>query len=173
MRGKTPKPGYLQLLEGNKNRRTKEQLKDIAKSEIKLGGKKFKASEMIKADAVALKKWKSLIKTYLDYDIDFISDSDSGAIEQYCMSYAMVVRLEKAKAEIMDEGKKKGKKNIEIIAYIDKLDIQKAIDTQVKIMLPLSDRLFLNPVSKIKGLRKKQEPKIDKTNKYEKQFGEI
>lgn len=167
MKGKTPKPAYLQLLEGNKNRRTKKQLKDIAESEIKLGSKKFKASEMIKADSIALKKWNVLIKTYQDYDIDFISDSDSGAIEQYCMSYATVARLEKAKAKII----KNNRGAIDILKLTE--DIQKAIDTQVKIMLPLSDRLFLNPVSKIKGLRKKAEPKVDKTSKYEQQFGEI
>ena len=169
LRGKTPKPRHLQLLEGNKNRRTKAELKDIAESEIKLGGKDFEASETIKADAIALRKWKSLIKTYLEYDIDFISDSDSGAIEQYCMSYAVVTRLERAKANIIK--KNKDKDEIVILALI--ADIQKAIDTQIKIMLPLSDRLFLNPVSKIKGLRKKQEPKVDKTSKYEQQFGGI
>ena len=166
-----PKPSYLQILEGNKNRKTKEQLKDIAESEIKLGGKDFEASEIIKADPIALKKWKSLIKTYLEYDIDFISDSDSGAIEQYCMSYAVVTRLEKAKAEIIKKAKKDKEPEVVILALT--ADIQKAIDTQVKIMLPLSDRLFLNPVSKIKGLRKKQEPKVDKTSKYEQQFGGI
>ena len=169
MKGRTPKPAYLHLLDGNKNRLTKKQLKDIAKSEIKLGSKKFVASEMIKADPVALEKWKSLIKTYQDYDIDFISDSDSGAIEQYCMSYATVTRLEKAKAKIL----KTYKNEINELSIAKTEDIQKAIDTQVKIMLPLSDRLFLNPVSKIKGLRKKQEPKVDKTSKYEQQFGEI
>ena len=169
MKGRTPKPGYLQILDGNKNRLTKEQLKDIADSEIKLGGRNFKASEMIKADPIALKKWNSLIKTYQEYDIDFISDSDSGAIEQYCMSYANVVRLEKAKAEII----KKYKGEINELSIVQIEDIQKAIDTQVKIMLPLSDRLFLNPVSKIKGLRKKHEPKKDTTSKFEQQFGEI
>lgn len=169
MKGRTPKPGYLQLLECNKNRLTKAELKDIAESEIKLGGKNFEASEMIKADNIALKKWKSLIKTYQEYDIDFISDSDSGIIEQYCMSYSTVVRLEKAKAEIIKNNEKENA--IVVLALIE--DIQKAIDTQVKLMLPLSDRLFLNPVSKIKGLRKKKEPKIDKTSKYEKEFGNI
>jgi len=169
MKGKTPTPAYLQLLEGNKNRKTKKQLKDIAESEIKLGGKKFEASEMIQADDIALKKWNALIKTYLEYDIDFISDSDSGAIEQYCMSYATVVRLEKAKAEII----KKNEKEPAVVVLALVCDIQKAIDTQVKLMLPLSDRLFLNPVSKIKGMRKKQESKVDKSSKIEQQFGNI
>jgi len=169
MKGRTPKPAHLQLLDGNKNRLTKEQLKDIADSEIKLGGKNFVASEMIKADAIALKKWKSLIKTYQEYDIDFISDSDSGAIEQYCMSYANIVRLEKAKAEIL----KTYKNEINEFSITRIEDIQKAIDTQVKIMIPLSDRLFLNPVAKIKGLRKKREPKKDTTSKFEQQFGGI
>jgi len=164
MKGRIPKPPKLGVLEGNKKTRyTKAQLKDMEESQIKLGGKKFEASETIKANPVALKKWKSLIKTYQEYDIDFISDSDSGTIEQYCMSYSWVTYLEKVKAE-----KVKNKADEEDLA-----DIQKQIDNQVKIMLPLSDRLFLNPVSKIKGLRKKQEPKIDKESKFEKQFGDI
>lgn len=161
----------MHVYDGNKNRRTKAELKVIAESEIKLGGKKFEASEMIKADPVALKKWDSLIKTYQDYDIDFISDSDSGAIEQYCMSYSTNVKLEKVKRDAIKKLEKEGETELTIMSMIN--DIQKAIDTQVKIMLPLSDRLFLNPVSKIKGMRKQKEPQKQKPNKFNTAFGEI
>lgn len=166
MKGKTPQPVQLQIYSGNKNHKTKAQIKDMQESQVKLGGKKFTPSETIKNDEIALEKWNNLINTYLEYDIDFISDSDSGIIEQYCMAYATLVRLEKEKANLI---RLSNGMNISTVTE----DVQKAINTQVKLMIPLSDRLFLNPVAKIKGLRKKQEPKKDNKNKFEQQFGEI
>ena len=71
----------------------------------------------------------------------------------------------------MVEGKEKGKTNIEIIAYIDKLGIQSQINKLVDLSLRLFKALNLDPLSRLSALKNKREPKINMTSKYEQEFG--
>jgi phage terminase small subunit len=176
MGGRNGKPVALHLAQGNPNRLTKAEIARREKSEVKLGDNKLKCPEFMKSDVNAFAKWKEIVKIYKD--IDFVSSGDTGLLARYCMTFSEYQKLLKHRIKIdnidwldFDEqvdlekqvGEDMAERLINKINYILSVDgvlkIDAAINKKMDMLIKMEDRLFLNPLSKVKNVPKK-EPKL-------------
>jgi hypothetical protein len=129
MAGRPSKPVQLIKLEGNKDRRTKAELEFREKAERALyTGTTFKESPAVKADPVAHKEFLRLKKLYKN--IQFVDGLDEQMINRYCLLISQEQKLMES-------------------------DDFLALHKTREMILKLEDRLFLNPVSRIKAIPKK------------------
>lgn len=178
MGGRNAKPVQLHLAQGNPNRLTKSEIARRKQSEIKLGDHKLKCPEFVKNDVVAYAKWREITKIYKD--IDFVSSGDTGVLGRYCMTFSEYQKLLAHRARIdnldgldYDEheeieeqfGEKMTKELVNKINYILSVDgvlkIDTAINKKMDMLIKMEDRLFLNPLAKVKNVPKKETPKAD------------
>lgn len=193
MGGRNAKPIELHLLEGNPNRLTKKQIKERKDSEVKLGERKITCPDFVKNDVVALKKWKEILKIYAKSDL--VSSADEGLLGRYCKTYSEYQDLlrrrdvltnmegfdteeEEDILEILEDqfGKKQSKdiminKVLYILSMSGLLAIEKAINSKMDMLIKMEDRLFLNPLAKVKNVPKKEPPK--EATPFEREFGNI
>lgn len=158
--GRNAKPIALHIAQGNPNRLTKAEIEARKKSEIKLGEQKFKCPQFIKDDVIAYKKWKELIKEYkiaAENGIELLTSSDIGLLARYCKTFSEYERLLQRKNYEMELN--------EILA------LETAINKKMDMLIKMEDRLFLNPLAKVKNVPKK-EPQKEKDPLAEK-FGDI
>jgi hypothetical protein len=129
MAGRPSKPVQLIKLEGNKDRRTKAELEFREKAEKALyTGTTFKESPAVKADPVAHREFLRLKKLYKK--IQFVDGLDEQMINRYCLLVSQEQKLMES-------------------------DDFLALHKTREMILKLEDRLFLNPVSRIKAIPKK------------------
>jgi len=132
MPGRPSKPVQLIKLEGNKDRRTKAELEFREKMEQSLyTGTTFRESPAVKADPTAHKEFLRLKKLYKN--IQFIDGLDEQLINRYCL----LISQEQRMVERNDP------------------DEFVALHKTRELILKLEDRLFLNPVSRIRAIPKK------------------
>lgn len=178
--GRNGKPIDLHLAAGNPNRLTKEQIRQRQESEIKLGKSeldKLKPPEFVKNDTVAYSHWKQCMKEYkaaAEQDVDLLTSSDVGLLAMYCKTYAEYERLQKSyqtidkvayDCEFLDEYIEDSaefdtrvKKQLRAMVAVDGLlRIETAINKKMDMLLKMQDRLFLNPLAKIKNVPKPKE----------------
>ncbi|WP_409346751.1 terminase [Paenibacillus sp. MBLB4367] len=169
------------LAAGGKKHLTKAEIHERKQSEIKLGKSeldKLKPPLFVKNDTVAFGYWKQHIKEYksaADQGIDLMTTSDVGMLAIYCKTYAEYERLLNAyqridsiaknsgpveqymdDSEVFDEQVKRQLMNLVSIDGI--LRIESAINKKMDMLLKMQDRLFLNPLAKVKNVPK---PKKD------------
>ena len=155
--GRNAKPTELLLLEG-KTHLTKAQLEKRKAQEIKLKNQTIRADPMVMADKRALKEFKNLRKLYAE--IDFVGTLDSHIINQYCLSVAELDDLVMVLTGVreMMRSEDPAAKAAAIKNYL-------SIDTELRLkrteIMKLSDRLYLNPVSRTKNLPKREKPARD------------
>lgn len=192
--GRNAKPINLLVAQGKKNL-TKAEIEERKNSEIKLGSSqlnRIKVPDFIKDDIIAFKYWKQHLKEYKDaakQNIEILSSSDVGMLALYCKTYAEYERLLKSYQSIdkiiydsndlenyiedSDEFDYKVKSQLRSIIAIDGLlRIETAINKKMDMLIKMQDRLFLNPLSKVKNIPKpvKEEPK---TSKFDRMFGDV
>jgi phage terminase small subunit len=143
--GRNAKPIQLHLVDGNPNRLTKRQIADRKSSEIKIGEKKLRPPDFIKADPVALKKFREVVRLYSD--IDFITSADACIIGRYCKTFSEYVR---AVAE---------RDNYLLGDIDDTKKLDDAVNKKNELMTRLEDRIFLNALSRVKNVPKKEKKK--------------
>jgi phage terminase small subunit len=123
----------------------------------------------------ALDKWAEISVLYDGFD--FVSAGDSGLIARYCMTYAeyldLIVRRKRIDGIVQDSD--------DVFQYLDEndadfnwrirkklmdmcstgavLNIDTAINKKMEMLIKMEDRLFLNPLAKVKNVPKKQEEK--------------
>lgn len=188
--GRNAQPIDLLLAKGNKHL-TKTEIEHRKNSEIRIGEKKLQCPDFVKSDAEAHKKWKEIMKIYKD--IDFVSSGDAGLLGRYCKTFSEYKHLLKAYQRVSeihydcddlnealddtiiedDEEKAlfsyKVKKQIrDLFAIGAIMSIETAINKKMDMLIKMEDRLFLNPLSKVKNVPK-QEPEKEK-NDLEKEF---
>lgn len=161
MAGRHAKPVALHLAEGNPNRLTKEEIKQRQAAEVKLGDqdlKKLKKPSFITQDKIANKLWNDLIKEYksaTEQGVELLTRSDAGILALYCKTYSeyekLLVQHQRLEAITINEHL------IEALEII--LKVEAAINKKMDMLLKLQDRLFLNPLAKVKNIPKKPEPK--------------
>lgn len=173
MGGRNGQPIALHLAKGNPNRLTKAEIARREKSEVKLGDNKLKCPEFMKNDVVAFAKWKEITKIYKE--IDFVSSGDVGLLARYCMTFSEYQKLLQHRIKIdsidlldSDEQAELEKQVGEDMAislmnkinYILSVDgvlkIDTAINKKMDMLIKMEDRLFLNPLSKVKNVPKKE-----------------
>lgn len=148
------KPTDLIVIEG-KSHRTKQELEYRSEQEKRLRtGKKFQASKDVKADPEAYAKFKQLRKLF--GGIVFVEGLDETFINRYCLLHAETRRMEQQMREL--ENRASG----EDLGFEETLNLAKTImglDKQLMkrrdMLMHMEDRMFLNPVSRIKAIPKK------------------
>jgi phage terminase small subunit len=176
MGGRNAKPIGLHIAEGNPNRLTKKQIADRQESEVKVGSQKLTCPAYVKSDVVAFAKWKEVTKVYKG--VDFISSGDVGVLSRYCMTFSEYMRLLKVYQRVdnirfdsneldcyieeAEEFNYRVKKQLRDLITVDAiLKIENAINKKMDMLIKMEDRLFLNPLAKVKNVPKKEKEKSD------------
>lgn len=180
MAGRNAKPVALHLAEGNPNRLTKEQIQQRKDAEVKLGAqdlKKLKKPGYVSKDKIANRIWNELVKEYksaADQGVELLTSSDVGTLALYCKTFSeyerllvQYQRLENiaidehildeyiGRAEAVDEVNYKALRYLSQLASIEGiLKIETAINKKMDMLLKMQDRLFLNPLAKVKNVPK-------------------
>lgn len=188
MPGRNAKPIGLHLAGGNPSHLTKAEIESRKNAEVKLGEKdlaKLKKPAFVAKDKTASKLWNELIKEYksaAENGIELLSSSDVGMLAMYCKTYSeyerllvQYQRLENIKidehildeyigrAEEVDEVNYKALRFLSQLASIEGvLKLESAINKKMDMLLKMQDRLFLNPLAKVKNVPKpaKKEEKV-------------
>lgn len=194
MSGRNAKPISLHLAEGNPNRLTKEQIRQRQQSEVKLGEqdlKKLKKPSFISKDKIANKLWNDLIKEYqsaAEQGVELLTSSDVGTLALYCKTYSEYEYLVEARQKItnieidgweledyLDQVEDPDSSGYRALQYLSQLasvegvlKIENAINKKMDMLLKLQDRLFLNPLAKVKNVpkQKKEEKAPSKFAKF-------
>ena len=193
--GRNAKPIDLIMADGNKRHLTKAEIEHRKNTEIRFGNDKLVCPKHIKNDKIAYAKWKELIRLYKDFD--FVASGDIGMLGRYCMAYSEYMDLLERRTMVcqlmpkvdddeneliedqLDAGNvhpKRIQKMIEKYEYILSIggiiSLDKAINAKMDALVKMEDRLFLNPLAKIKNVPKKP-PEEEKTELDQNGFGDI
>jgi phage terminase small subunit len=148
--GRNAKSIDLHLADGNPNRLTKAEIEARRQAEVKLGAtdfKKLKPPAFVENDVVAFRYWKQHIKEYkeaAEEGIEILTTADIGQLALYCKSYSdyeNLLKMQNDKHELNDA-----------------LKLQTSINKKMDMLLKMQDRLFLNPLARVKNVPKR-EPK--------------
>jgi len=181
MGGRNAIPIQLHLQNGNKRHLTKSEIDQRQKAEVRLGNKKLKCPDFVKNDIAAFEKWKELTKLYKD--VDFVSSGDVGTLARYCKTFSEYQDLLAAQQRVKEihydckelddfisdfdsNGKnlfayKVQKQLRDLFSIGGILAIETAINKKMDLLIKMEDRMFLNPVSKIKNIPKKEQKEED------------
>lgn len=180
MPGRNAKPIGLHLAEGNPNRLTKEEIEARKAAEVKLGEKdlaKLKKPTFVVKDKAAAKLWNELIKEYKSaakQGIELLTSSDIGMLAMYCKTFSEYEKLlvqyqrienividEDVLHEFIDGAVVADQVNYKALQYLSQLaslegilKIETAINKKMDMLLKMQDRLFLNPLAKVKNVPK-------------------
>lgn len=160
---------------------TKKEIEERRQAEVKFGAgeiEKLVPPPFVLNDVIAFGYWKQHIKEYRDAaknGVEILRTSDAGLLARYCKTEADYERLlksyqsidkiafdsEKLDDFIDDEDNEfsyKVKLQLRAMIAVDGLlRIETAINKKLDMLLKMEDRLFLNPLSKVKNVPKKQE----------------
>jgi phage terminase small subunit len=167
--GRNAQPIALVRANGRKHL-TKAEIAAREKSEIKLGDQKLSCPAFVKNDVVSYAKWKEITKIYKD--IDFVSSGDIGLLARYCMTFSEYLKLLDQKMKIerfeIDYEKLLEHFDPELLEGLDAffhmgpvMLLDNAINKKMDQLLKMEDRLFLNPLAKVKNVPKKEKERTD------------
>lgn len=166
--GRNAKPIELLMANGKKHL-TKAEIEQRKENEIKLGDRKLICPSYIKNDANAYKKWKEIIKIYKE--IDFVSSGDVGVLARYCMTHSEYLELLERRnridkltedsediEEYINDNEEFSyrirKKLLDMVSTNAVLSLDTAINKKMDMLIKMEDRLFLNPLAKVKNVPK-------------------
>jgi phage terminase small subunit len=154
---------------------TKQEIADRQAAEIKIEGGTLRCPDFVKSDPVAFKRWRELKKLFRGFV--FVAEADSGCVARYCKTWSEYLSLLSRRARIAEmdypetddaieqevedhEGKRRARKFWEKMEYIMStpglIAIDKAINAKLAELDRLDDRLFLNPLAKVRNVPKKK-----------------
>jgi phage terminase small subunit len=186
MSGRNAKTIGLHLAEGNPSHLTKAEIEARKESEVKLGEKelsKLKKPSFVTKDKAANKLWNELIKEYksaAQQGVELLTSSDVGMLALYCKTFSEYERLLGAYQRVdkiaehtdslydyimeQDDYVMKAMASLADLASIDGiLKIETAINKKMDMLLKMQDRLFLNPLAKVKNVPKPAKPPVKKS----------
>jgi phage terminase small subunit len=155
MPGRRAKPLSLHISGGNKSHLTAQEISDREKSEIKFGDFNFKPTARLRQNKTAHKKWREIISLYRQGNVDFVTTSDSGMIERYCLTYAEYYGM----LDVVIEIEARGMDKTATQQFIDGMGLGASINKKLDALTKMEDRLFLNPLAKIRNVPKPAEKK--------------
>lgn len=190
---KHAQPIDILVAKGNKHL-TKSEIQHRKESEIKLGAgeiTKLKKPSFISKNKMANATWNQLIKEYksaAEQGIELLTSSDVGLLAIYCRTFSEYQHLLDARQKIenieidedvLDEfigrGEMEYDTNLKALRYLSQLSsiegilkIESAINKKMDMLIKMQDRLFLNPLAKVKNIpkQKKEEKPISKFAKF-------
>ena len=135
----------------------------------------MRCPDYVKRDIQAFKKWKEIIKVYKD--VNFVSSGDIGMLARYCMTHSEYLRLLDTRNRITSlqiDWKKYSDllpedfrfAIYELLESSVDLQLESAINKKMDMLIKMEDRLFLNPLSKVKNV-----PQKPKESKAPSKFG--
>lgn len=152
--GKPAKPLKILQFEGNA-KLSKAEIRERAAGEIKLGGLSFSPPPRVRSDPTARAKWKNLMQIYATpHGRELVSSADIDSLASYCLAWSAFCR-------VSDEYF--ASKNIDILPEFRK---------QLEIVTKLSDKLFLNPLARVRNVLKNP-PKLEPTQLETSGFGGV
>lgn len=174
----------IEIVKANgKKHLTKSEIEHRKKSEIKFGTKDLICPDYILDDEQALEKWAEVINLY--DGVDFVSSGDNGMLARYCMTHSEYLDLLKRKKRLNDIADDSDdveeyicnseefdyrirKKLLDMVSTSSLLSIENAVNKKLDTLIKMEDRLFLNPLSKVKNVAqpKKEEEKPSKFLKF-------
>lgn len=155
MGGRNAMPVALQVLQGNPNRLTKEDIEFRQDAQIELGNDVFKCPDYIRKNKIANKKWKEIVKLYRCNGTQIASSADVGIISRYCLAHSEYVTMVKMREEFykeLDYMEYSIKKRFELLKDSQ---IEQQINKKSELLLKMENNLFLTPLAKIKNIPKK------------------
>lgn len=179
--GRPAQPVELHLLKGNIRHLTKAEIEERKKAQVQLGEHRLVCPAYVKANKAAHRKWKEIAKLYKD--IDFVSSADVGMMARYCVAFAEYLDLVGHRAKVaaieidVDDaadavealavkyGTRRAERLFAKVEYLlsvnGLLAIDKAINAKMQTLVQMEDRLFLNPLAKVRNIPKREEPQKD------------
>lgn len=175
MAGRRGQPIDILVAKGKKHL-TNEEKKRRKEGEIKIGKSKFICPEFVLKDPKALEKWTEVMGLYKD--VDFVSSGDTGYIARYCKTFSEYLKLIDRISRIKDisedscdledyindsdEFDNRVKKQLmDMISTDAALRFEAAVNKKQDLLIKMEDRMFLNPLSKVRNVPKKDPVKAD------------
>ena len=170
MAGRRAQPLSIIKAKGKSHHITKKEAERRKKAEIKVDDKKLKIPDYVKIDTEAFKKWKEIVALYKN--IDVVTAIDSTTLGRYCKHHSEYLYLLKQKQLIENLEIKWEDYCMPVTEFVSdgitrffKLDplmkLENLINKKSQLLITLEDRLFLNPVSRIKNVPKKEKEEKD------------
>lgn len=159
--GRNAQPIEIIQAKGKSHHLTKAEIAARKEAEIKLGAadlSKIKLPTFIENDVIAFKRWKECVKDYKEAaknGFEVLTTSDVGTLAMYCKAWSeheMLLNLHRDNYTL-DEA----------------LKLQTAINKKRDLIIKMEDRLFLNPLAKVRNVPKREKKKAD--NPMENDFG--
>ncbi|MDR2593014.1 MAG: P27 family phage terminase small subunit [Chitinispirillales bacterium] len=122
-----------------KNRMSKKRIAERTTVPIILGTSRIAMPPEVEADPIAKEKWAALAKIYKG--TDYITSADGEIIAQLCLLYSDVADLRRLLTE-----------DPVVPNPVDRLVIHSKIDSKVRLIATLGEKLFLNPLVRKRGL---------------------
>jgi phage terminase small subunit len=177
--GRNGQPIDILIAKGKKHL-TKGEIETRKKSELKLGINKLRCPSFMKNDVAAYAKWKEINKVYKD--VDFVSSGDTGLLARYCMTFSEYQRMliQRSRIDNFEVNYKQLEQHFdaELLEGLDTffkfepvMQLENAINKKMDMLIKMEDRLFLNPLAKVKNIPKTEPEKKDPLT--EKGFGNV
>jgi phage terminase small subunit len=166
MAGRPAKPIDLHLAEGRKHL-TKEEIEARRAQENGLRSHtKFRPSDKVMQNPVALQTFKKLKKLYKE--IDYVDGLDELVINRYCIMTAEVESLEKMIARMDNDLDECENADSRVQLYKTIQNAEMTVNRLRDMLLKIEDRLFLNPTARIKNVpqKPKEEPHTSKWDSF-------
>ena len=177
MPGRHARPVALHLAEGNPSHLTKAEIKARQEAEIKLGENdlsKLRMPAYVRKDKTAAKLWRELIKEYKSaaaQGVELLTSADVGLLGRYCKTFSEYERLLESHQRIekiaedtsnlnhfiqqQEDFVAEAMSQLAQLASIDGiLKVERAINQKMDQLVKMEDRLFLNPLAKVKNIPK-------------------
>lgn len=138
-------------ISNQKGRKSKARKESASKAPVAMGTTKVTVPPDIAADKTAKAKWTDAVKAYTAVGYT-LSAGDAEALARLCRLYA-------------EEADIRGRINTGAVDYFDG---HKLMDAKRRLIVALEDRLFLNPVARMRGLP--QQPKPQEPTEAENKF---
>lgn len=151
--GRNAQPIEIIKGKGRSNHLTKAEIERRKAAEIKLGEKdleKLNPPDFIKNNVTAYKYWKQHIKEYKEAakeGIEILTSADIGQLALYCRTFSEYESLINFSKDDLD--------------ISDYLKLETAINKKMDMLIKMQDRLFLNPLARIKNVPTKEKKKPD------------
>lgn len=150
----TAKPVSLLRLEG-KGHRTKAELDYRERGEKALKtGREFRMIPQVKADKIAHAEFTRLKRLFSKMEMELVEALDQQIINRYCLEVSHTFRLQEMLDRLTDDldAAETVEDRLKIYPQIRSTNI--AMSQNKELLLKYEDRLFLNPVSRIKAIPK-------------------
>ena len=151
--GRNAKAVALHISQGNPNRLTKSEIERRKESELKLGRNdldKIEPPAYVENDVVAFRHWKQHLQEYKEAakeGVEVLTSSDVGLLALYCKTFGEYESLLKLKQDSQD------------VTLDTRMKLETLINKKMDMLIKMQDRLFLNPLAKVKNVPKREKEK--------------